>query len=148
MTQRKEKHVQDFIEEINRIWQLSINEEDFLKTVLKLVQKRESDDTYELVENYLAEKYTKIIDIIPNSYIRDFAEDYLDMVDEDDCKCDLEYFSDYDILKECEERGIDVVESSFDIVTDSQVSEMMDLFLSFSPQKRQDVINDLNFGNK
>lgn len=66
------------------------------------------------------------------------------MVEETECDCEefeLSEVSDYDLVEECNIRGI--VFKEYDIVTDMQLEEMKELFLSLPSHKREEIINQL-----
>ena len=83
-----------------------------------------------------------LLDMIPDYYINNYASFNLNMIEKGDCEVkSLEDFDDDEIKEEYFDR-FDIVHSS-DIVTDMNLEEMSELFLSFSPQKQQDIINFL-----
>ena len=80
--------------------------------------------------------------MIPDYYISNYASFNLNMIEKGDCEVkSLEDFDDDEIKEEYFDR-FDIVHSG-DIVTDMNLEEMSELFLSFSPQKQQDIINFL-----
>jgi hypothetical protein len=151
MTQRKEKDIIDFMIEINRVWQLSINEKSFLEGILELILKP-SKTTFNLVESALDEDYPMLLTYIPNHYIEDYATDYLDMIDEDDCKSDLGDFSDRKVLEECQKRGYtDLIDNEpyYDNVDESLLSDVKEVFDRLNVFERQELRDlVLNFGKR
>ena len=140
---RKEKELQKFKELINKEWKLSIAEEDFLDTILNLILTQDSKKASEFLESYLSKEWEEVLEMIPNYYVENYASYNLDTIDESDYgeEKTLEDFDDEEIKEEYFDR-FDIVHYG-DIVTDMNLEEMSELFLSFSPQKQQDIINFL-----
>ena len=142
MTNRTNKQLEDFKELINRDWQLSLDEDEFLDSVLNLLLARETKKAAEIVNFFYSEEWESLLDMIPDYCISNYASFNLNMIEEGDCEVkSLEDFDDDEIKEEYFDR-FDIVHSS-DIVTDMNLEEMSELFLSFSPQKQQDIINFL-----
>ena len=142
MVNRKEKQLQEFKELINRDWQLSLDEDEFLDSVLSLLLSRETKKAAEIVNFFYSEEWENLLDMIPDYYISNYASFNLNMIEGGDCEVkSLEDFDDDEIKEEYFDR-FDIVHSG-DIVTDMNLEEMSELFLSFSPQKQQDIINFL-----
>ena len=142
MTNRTNKKLQEFKELINRDWQLNLNEEEFLDSVFSLLLSRETKKAAEIVNLFYSEEWESLLDMIPDYYISNYASFNLNMIEEGDCEVkSLEDFDDDEIKEEYFDR-FDIVHSG-DIVTDMNLEEMSELFLSFSPQKQQDIINFL-----
>jgi predicted ATP-grasp superfamily ATP-dependent carboligase len=103
------------------------------------------------IEHLLNDEIEDLLKLINSYDIQRYCERYLDMVTE--CyKCDehkkcknLEDYDDEDLLDEVESRGLNWqdYDSKTDIVTQSDLEEMTELFLNLSPQKRTEVINNL-----
>lgn len=143
MINRKEKELQKFKELINKEWKLSIAEEDFLDTILNLILTQDSKKASEFLESYLSEEWEEVLEMIPNYYVKNYASYNLDMIESSDCEeKSLEDYDDEEIKEEFYGRDLGRF-GTFDIVTDMQFREMSDLFLSFSPQKQNEVINTL-----
>ena len=142
MVNRREKQLQEFKELINKEWKLSLQEEDFLDTILNLILTQDSKKVSEFLESYLSEDWEEVLELVPDSQIESYASYNLDMIESSDCEVkSLEDFDDDEIKEEYFDR-FDIVHSG-DIVTDMNLEEMSELFLSFSPQKQQDIINFL-----
>lgn len=142
MVNRREKQLQEFKELINRDWQLSLDEDEFLDSVLNLLLSHETDKLSSIVNFFYSEEWESLLDMIPDYYISNYASFNLNMIEEGDCEVkSLEDFDDDEIKEEYFDR-FDIVHSG-DIVTDMNLEEMSELFLSFSPQKQQDIINFL-----
>ena len=142
MVNRKEKQLQEFKELINRDWQLSLDEDEFLDSVLNLLLSRETKKASEIVNFFYSEERENLLELIPDYYISNYASFNLNMIEEGDCEVkSLEDFDDDEIKEEYFDR-FDIIHSG-DIVTDMNLEEMSELFLSFSPQKQQDIINFL-----
>lgn len=142
MTNRTNKQLEDFKELIDREWQLNLNEDEFLDSVLNLLLSRETKKAAEIINLFYSEEWESLLDMIPDYYISNYASFNLNMIEEGDCEVkSLEDFDDDEIKEEYFDR-FDIVHSG-DIVTDMNLEEMSELFLSFSPQKQQDIINFL-----
>ena len=142
MTNRTNKKLQEFKELINRDWQLSLDEDEFLDSVLNLLLSRETKKAAEIINLFYSEEWESLLDMIPDYYISNYTSFNLNMIEEGDCEVkSLEDFDDDEIKEEYFDR-FDIVHSG-DIVTDMNLEEMSELFLSFSPQKQQDIINFL-----
>jgi hypothetical protein len=144
MENRTNKQVTDIIDYILEKWDLSVNEEELLDSVLLLfsAQKIEEMKKIEHIVNDETEDLLKLLD----SYdIQRFVERHFDMVAEcEECKS-LEDYDDDDLLDECANRDINWEEnrSRLDIITQSDLEEMTELFLNLSPQKRSEIIKQL-----
>ena len=142
MVNRREKQLQEFKELINRDWQLSLDEDEFLDSVFSLLLSRETKKAAEIINLFYSEEWESLLDMIPDYYISNYASFNLNMIEKGDCEVkSLEDFDDDEIKEEYFDR-FDIVHSG-DIVTDMNLEEMSELFLSFSPQKQQDIINFL-----
>lgn len=142
MINRKQKELQKFKELINKEWKLSIAEENFLDTILNLILTQDSKKASEFLESYLSEEWEEVLEMIPNYYVENYASYNLDMIESSDCEeKSLEDYDDEEIKEEYLDR-FDIVHAS-DIVSDMNLEEMRELFLSFSPQKQNEVINTL-----
>ena len=142
MTNRTNKKLQEFKELINRDWQLNLNEEQFLDSVFSLLLSRETKKAAEIINLFYSEEWESLLELIPDYYISNYASFNLNMIEKGDCEVkSLEDFDDDEIKEEYFDR-FDIVHSG-DIVTDMNLEEMSELFLSFSPQKQQDIINFL-----
>lgn len=142
MTNRTNKKLEEFKELIDRDWQLSLEEDEFLDSVLNLLLSRETKKAAEIVNFFYSEEWENLLDMIPDYCINNYASFNLNMIEEGDCEVkSLEDFDDDEIKEEYFDR-FDIVHSG-DIVTDMNLEEMSELFLSFSPQKQQDIINFL-----
>ena len=140
MVNRKEKQLQEFKELINRDWQLSLEEDEFLDSVLNLLLSRETKKAAEIVNFFYAEQWEDLLELIPENPIKNYAEFHYDMVEDDDIiEKTIQEFDDSELLEECSFRGLSKIESA-DIVTEMNLSEMTDLFLSFSPQKQLEIV--------
>ena len=139
MTNRKPKQLQEFKELINRDWQLSLDEDEFLDSVLNLLLARETKKAAEIVNFFYSEEWESLLDMIPDREIEDYASFNLNMIEEGDCEVkSLEDFDDDEIKEEYFDR-FDIVHSG-DIVTDMNLGEMNELFLSLLPQKQLEII--------
>ena len=148
MEQRTNKQVTDIIDYIkDNYWNLSIVEEDVLDSFLILFSAQNIKEIKK-VEHLLNDETEELLASLSESAIIRYAERNFDMVAEcdecDECK-DLEDYDDEDLLNEVESRDLNWqdYDSNTDIVTQSDLEEMTDLFLNLSPQKRSEIINNL-----
>lgn len=139
---RKEKNIEQFIEEIDKDWKLTLNEEEFLDSVFNLILEGETEKVANIVNLYYSGEYEELLELIPNSDIEYYAHRNLDLIEESDCDCEeqktLGDFDDDEIKEEYFDRFEGYRNS--DIVTDLNVEEMNNLFLSFTPQKQIEII--------
>ena len=109
MTNRTNKKLQEFKELINRDWQLSLDEDEFLDSVLNLLLSRETKKAAEIVNFFYSEEWDSLLELIPDRQIRYYAERDLNMIDEDDCDCEeqltLEDFDNEELIAEIYDRG-------------------------------------------
>ena len=147
MVNRREKQLQEFKELINRDWQLSLDEDEFLDSVLNLLLSRETKKAAEIVNFFYSEEWENLLELIPDRQIRYYAADNLEMIDEGDCDCDeektLEDFDNEELIAEIYDRGYTTFyqhTSKSNIITDMNLSEMNELFLSLLPQKQLEII--------
>lgn len=81
--------------------------------------------------------WSDILDKIPDKEVQIHSENWLNAryVDKD-----ISEFKSDELITELEIRGFSVVEGNKDVVSDMQLREMIGLFLSLSPQKREEII--------
>ena len=159
MVNRKQIELDKFKEDISKTWQLSVVENSALESFLELflagknheIKKVEhllNDETEELLEllndreviNYVTENWNFIA-----------SDDESDLVDAlDNLNFDWSSkITDADMIKSLEEDGWSVKydykypKHQGDIVTQSDLEEMTELFLNLSQQKRSEIINNL-----
>ena len=148
MTNRTETQLEIFLSEINRDWKLNLIEEELLEDVLNLILSGENK-RIEQINHLLNEDIEDLLESLDDSYsIARYAERQLGMIPEQDieeCECkELSDYDDDDLLDECASRGLNVEDySTTDIVTESNLVEMTELFLSFSAQKQNEILNNL-----
>ena len=148
MVLRKQVELDRFKEIIDRDWKLSIVEQDVLDSFLNLFLAGKNTEIKK-VEHLLNDETEELLLLLNDGEIREYAEDCLDMIDKDDCEeCDdckdLDDYDDDDLLDECSRRDLKWEDyERIDIVTQSDLYEMTELFLNLSPQKRNEVINNL-----
>ena len=139
MTNRTNKKLQEFKDLIDRDWQLDLNEMEFLDSVLNLLLSRETKKAAEIINLFYSEEWESLLDMIPDYYISNYASFNLNMIEKGDCEVkSLEDFDDDEIKEEYFDR-FDIVHSG-DIVTDMNLKEMNELFLSLLPQKQLEII--------
>lgn len=157
MILRKQIELDRFKKEINRVWSLSVIEDKALDSFLNLFLAGENAKIKQikhLLNDETEELLTTLIDREVINYVTDNwefiasndergLEDALDdlnfnWIDKVDCDDMVDYL---------EKRGYSVEEESndenYDIITDMQLEEMTELFLSADNNKREEVINKL-----
>jgi len=136
MTNRKENQLQDFLELINKEWNLSLNEQSVLEYTLTWIKERDISKLFDFVEN----NYENILDRIPNYKIEEYARSEMDMVDEYDCK-DISEYSDDAILDEVFERRLDVESyCEHDIVLQLQLEQLQEKFINLNLEEREKLL--------
>lgn len=156
MENRKPKDTEDILEFVKSKWKLSIQEFDVLEpflelflagknTEIKKVEHLLNDETEELLE-LLNDR--EVINYVTKNWNFIASDDESDLVDAlDDLNFDWIEKCDFDkMVQYIEENGYSVEEEVFgnmDIVTQSDLEEMTELFLNLSPQKRSEIINNL-----
>lgn len=145
MINRKEKQIKSFIKTIDGSWKLNLRESNFLNSVLNLIIERNSDGAEDFLEKYLDEDWGGILYNIPDSDIQSYAEYDLDMVEENDCKeTTLADFDDHEILGEALDRELTLhIPSQNDIISESQFSELADIFEKLDFGEREKLLNNL-----
>lgn len=150
MEQRKPKQVTDIIDYIkDNFWNLSIQEEAILDSFLILFSAQKTTEIKK-IEHLLNDETEELLLLLNDSEIKDYAEDYLGMIDEDDaenCK-DLNEYDDDDLLDECSRRNfnfeIDDVQD-YDLVDDNLLYDIKEVFnnLNIFDRKRlrDEIIN-------
>lgn len=141
MELRKEKHIKEFIEEVDRQWQLNLNEQEFLDSAFNLILQGDAVKVANIVNLYYEENYEELLKLIPNMDVEYYAMRHLDLVEDEDCEDEktLEDFDDDEIIEEYFDR-VDGKYKNNSIITDLNVEEMNNLFLSFTPQKQLEII--------
>ncbi len=155
MENRKQKDVEDIIEFIKRKWELSINEDDCLTSVLDVFRAEENSRIRE-IEHLLNDEYQSLLDLLPEREIAEFAVEELYLIPKDseddllDALDDLDYnWSDKIELCEhkeiLEDHGYTVGENGFtpeNIVEESQFEEWKELFSKLSVQERDNILKE------
>ena len=105
---------------------------------------RDTNKANALLSSFKYRDWEELLKEIPKKAVINFAESFLDMIEEsevEDCK-ELKDFSTEDLLNECDRRGLNWEEyERTDIVTQSHLEEFTELFLSADLNKRQEIIN-------
>jgi hypothetical protein len=146
MENRTDNQVEDILDFILDKFDLSVTEEELVESFLEILRKRDIKKQEQLT--YLLDDETEcLLQTIKEKDIKDFAEKYLDMVDEDDiedCK-KLKDYNDDDLLDEVESRDLNWqdYDSDMDIVTQSQLEEMTEKFLNLSIKERDNLIKSM-----
>ena len=145
MELRKEKHIKDFIYEIDRVWKISLTEKELLDSVFNLILQGDIEKMCNLTNLYCNEEYAEILDLVPDFDIQYYAERYLNLVEFEECNCEENTVDDFDngeLIAELSERGFTCLNNyvSSDIIMDMNTVEMANLFLSLTPQKQFQAI--------
>ena len=155
MVNRKQVELDRFKEEIDRVWKLSIVEQDVLCSFLNLFLAGKNTEIKK-VEHLLNDETEELLKLLNDREVLDYAIDLGGFIASDDesglvdALVDLKYdFSEKLDLDEhieiVEDHGYNVTElrvkHQADIVTQSQLEELTDLFLSADLNKRQEIIN-------
>ena len=146
MTNRTKNSANALIKDVDSVWQLSISEEEFLETVFNFLLARDTNKANTLLSSLKNGDWEELLKEIPKNAVINFSESFLDMIEEsevEDCK-ELRDFSTEDLLNECDRRGLNWEEyEKTDIITQSQLEELTDLFLSADLNKRQEILKQL-----
>lgn len=118
MTNRTTKQLQEFKELINRDWQLDLNEDEFLDSVLNLLLSRETKKAAEIVNFFYSEEWENLLELIPDREIEDYAEEELGMINSDEGKT-LDDFSEREIVDYLKDEY-------FDFIDEVEEEEMID----------------------
>ena len=109
MVNRKEKQLQEFKELINRDWQLSLDEDEFLDSVLNLLLSRETKKAAEIVNFFYSEEWENLLELIPDREIEYYAEKELGMITSDEGKT-LDDFSEREIVDYLKDEYFDFID--------------------------------------
>ena len=157
MESRKPKDTEDILEFIKSKWKLTLQEFDVLESVLNLFLAGKNTEVKK-VEHLLNDETEELLELLNDREVLDYAidlggfiasDDESGLVDAlDDLKYDFSEKLDLDEhIEIVEDHGYNVTElrvkHQADIVTQSDLEEMTELFLNLSQQKRSDVINNL-----
>ena len=156
MVNRKQIELDRFKEEIDRVWSLSLIEKGVLESFLNLFLAGKNTEI-KRVEHLLKDETEDLLELLNDRQVINYVtenwdfispEDESDLVDAlDDLNFDWIEKCDFDkMVQYIEENGYSVEENVFgnmDIVTQSDLEEMTELFLNLSPQKRSEIINNL-----
>ena len=155
MINRKQIELDRFKEDINRVWKLSIVEQDVLCSFLNLFLAGKNTEIKK-VEHLLNDETEELLKLLNDREVLDYAidlggfiasDDERGLVDAlDDLKYDFSEKLDLDEhIEIVEDHGYNVTElrvrHQADIITQSQLEELTDLFLSADLNKRQEIIN-------
>ena len=157
MINRKQVELDRFKEDINRVWKLSIVEQEVLESFLELFLAGKNHEIKK-VEHLLNDETEELLNLLNDREVLDYAIDlggFIASDDEsgleealDDLKFNwIEKVTDTDMIKSLEDDGWNVTMDDFyprhqaDIITQSQLEELTDLFLLADLNKRQEIIN-------
>ena len=157
MINRKQVELDRFKEEIDRVWKLSIVEQDVLCSFLNLFLAGKNTEIKK-IEHLVNDETEDLLKLLNDREVIDYVTENWGFIASDDedgleeALDDLKFnwvgkVTDTDMIKSLEDDGWNVTElrvkHQADIVTQSDLEEMTELFLNLSPQKRSDVINNL-----
>lgn len=159
MENRKTSQATAILDTALEFWNLSIKEKQVLDDLLILLVKNDVKKLRQ-VQLLLDEEVDDLLDSLEKKDIEKYAYQELEMVskeDEDELidalddlnfkwidKVDIDEYDDDEVIEEFYGRDLDRFGNSrYDIVTQSDLKEMNELFLNISPQKRSEVINNL-----
>ena len=159
MINRKQVELDRFKEEIDRVWKLSIVEQDVLCSFLNLFLAGKNTEIKK-VEHLINDETEELLKLLNDREVLDYAIDLGGFIASDDesgledALEDLKFnwsskITDADMIKSLEEDGWSVKydykypKHQGDIVTQSDLEEMTELFLNLSQQKRSEIINNL-----
>ena len=157
MVNRKQIELERFLEDINKTWKLSIMEHGVLNDVFNLFLAGKNTEIKK-IEYLLNDETEDLLKLLNDREVINYVTETWDFIASDDesdlvdALRDLNYdFSEQLDLDEhieiVEDNGYSVTELKVkhqaDIITQSDLEEMTDLFLNLSPQKRGEIINSL-----
>ena len=157
MINRKQIELDRFKEDISKTWQLSVVENSTLESFLELFLAGKNTEIKK-VEHLLNDETEELLELLNDREVLDYAidlggfiasDDESGLVDAlDDLKYDFSEKLDLDEhIEIVEDHGYNVTElrvkHQADIVTQSDLEEMTELFLNLSQQKRSEIINNL-----
>ena len=159
MVNRKQIGLERFLEDINKTWKLSIMEHGVLNDVFNLLLAGKNTEIKK-VENLLNDETEELLKLLNDREVIDYVTETWDFIasnDEDGLEEALdklnfnfvEKISDTDMIDSLKNDGWSVTMNTVyprykdDIVTQSNLLEMTDLFLNLSLQKQNEIINNL-----
>ena len=156
MEVRNNKQVTDIIDHIKDIWQLSLNEEDLLDSILILFSAQKTEKLKQ-VEYLLNEEDSYLLETLHQRDIEDYACRQFDMISKND-KYDLvgalkdlnfdflEEVTDTEMIEALEEDGwyisLDNGYTNNNIVEEGQFEEWTELFIKLSVQERENILKE------
>ena len=159
MVNRKQIDLEKFKEEIDRVWSLSLIEKGVLESFLELFLAGKNTEIKK-VEHLLNDETEELLELLNDREVINYVTENWDFIASDD-ESDLvdaldilnfdwsSKITDADMIKSLEEDGWSVKydykypKHQGDIVTQSDLEEMTELFLNLSQQKRSEIINNL-----
>lgn len=146
MTQRTNKHIETFIEDIDRVWNLSLVENELLETIFNLILAGKTKEIADVLNFYSSEEWENLLKEIPKEEVEYYAQRFLNLLSDDDIedceKCkSLEDYNDDDIMDEFYGRELERF-GNFreDIVTQMQIKELVSNFLSTDFETRSKML--------
>ena len=156
MVNRKQIELDRFKEEIDRVWSLSLIEKEVLESFLELFLAGKNTEIKK-VDYLLNDEIENLLELLNDRQIINYVTENWDFIspeDESDLVDALDNLN-FDWIEKCdfdkmvqyiEENGYSVEEEVFgnmDIVTQSQLQELQELFLNLSTQEREKLLNKI-----
>ena len=159
MINRKQIELDRFKEEIDRVWSLSLIEKEVLESFLELFLAGKNTEI-KRVEHLLNDEIEELLELLNDREVINYVTENWDFIspeDESDLVDALDNLNfdwsskitDADMINSLEEDGWSVKydykypKHQGDIVTQSDLEEMTELFLNLSQQKRNEMINKM-----
>lgn len=150
MELRKEKQSEEILDFILEKWSLTIPEEDLLDSILEIFRAQDLEKQKQLT-HLINDETEELLETLNDRIVLDYAIDLGGLEEAlDDLKFNwVEKVTDTDMIKSLEDDGWNVTMDDFyprhqdDIVTQSQLEEMTDLFLSADFNKRNEILKQL-----
>jgi hypothetical protein len=154
MELRNNKQVTDIIDHIKDVWQLSLNEEHLLDSLLILFSAQKTEKLKQ-IEYLLNEEDSELLETLHQRDIEDYACRQFDMISKNDrydlvgALKDLNYdfleeVTDTEMIEALEEDGwhvsLDNGYTNSNIVEESQFEEWKELFSNLSVQERENIL--------
>ena len=151
MKNRKDKDIENILDEFAYYWNLSIKEEDALDSFLNVLK---DGNVLKLtqVDHLFNGEYDELLETIPDNVAKRYCENRLGMVTheymndvlDEDYNLSLENLNLYELCQLAEDRGYEILEKEkTSVVEDMQMREMKELFLTLSCAEKEELLNKL-----
>jgi hypothetical protein len=155
MESRKTAHVERIIKYVKDYWQLSVNDEDCLTSVLD-VFRAEENSTIDKINYLVNNNIQSLLGTLNDKEVEDYALDEFDLIPKDseddliDALDDLNYnwidqVDEDEMISALEDSGYTVDSNNYiaeNIVEESQFEEWTQLFIKLSVQERENILKD------